>query len=138
LVIQILLDVLHQYKQVRVEESCDNGSSMISSILVGMFASLSRIARRRLFIHSSDVHHQSSIGTISSFSSQLPFKECHQRDRRRFFTQGYPSDQIKPLLYSVPSMHICLDFIPQMLASPNLDIQVTNAGTPQLICRLSP
>jgi len=38
--------------------------------------------------------------------------------------QGYPSDQIKPLIYSVPSMHICLDFIPQMLASNELDTQI--------------
>jgi hypothetical protein len=41
-----------------------------------------------------------------------------------FGFKGYPSDQIKPLIYSVPSMHICLDFIPQMLASNELDTQV--------------
>lgn len=87
LVIQILLDVLHQYKQTVCLPAYRELQGVICSFIHQMFITNPVLAK---LVHF----------------------------------QGYPSDQIKPLIYSVPSMHICLDFIPQMLASNELDTQI--------------
>ncbi|CAF0784454.1 unnamed protein product [Rotaria sordida] len=87
LVIQILLDVLHQYKKTACLPAYRELQGVICSFIHQMFITNPVLAK---LVHF----------------------------------QGYPSDQIKPLIYSVPSMHICLDFIPQMLASSELDTQI--------------
>ncbi|XP_037076779.1 integrator complex subunit 2-like [Pollicipes pollicipes] len=38
--------------------------------------------------------------------------------------QGYPAEVLPVLVAGVPSMHICLDFIPELLAQPDLDKQI--------------
>ncbi|XP_067686242.1 integrator complex subunit 2-like isoform X2 [Haliotis asinina] len=38
--------------------------------------------------------------------------------------QGYPSELIPLLVAGVPSMHICLDFIPELLGQPQIEKQV--------------
>ncbi|CAF3462153.1 unnamed protein product [Rotaria socialis] len=87
LVIQILLDVLHEYKKTACLPAYRELQGVICSFIHQMFITNPVLAK---LVHF----------------------------------QGYPSDQIKPLIYSVPSMHICLDFIPQMLASSELDTQI--------------
>ncbi|CAF2841089.1 unnamed protein product [Rotaria sp. Silwood2] len=87
LVIQILLDVLHQYKKTACLPAYRELQGVVCSFVHQMFITNPVLAK---LVHF----------------------------------QGYPSEQIKPLIYSVPSMHICLDFIPQMLASSELDTQI--------------
>ncbi|CAF0763251.1 unnamed protein product [Adineta steineri] len=87
LVIQILLDVLHQYKKTACLPAYRELQGVICSFVHQMFITNPVLAK---LVHF----------------------------------QGYPSDQIKPLIYSVPSMHICLDFIPQMLATNELETQI--------------
>lgn len=38
--------------------------------------------------------------------------------------QGYPSELLPVTVAGIPSMHICLDFIPELLQQPHLDKQV--------------
>ena len=39
--------------------------------------------------------------------------------------QGYPRELLPLTVAGIPSMHICLDFIPELIAQPHLDKQVT-------------
>ena len=39
-------------------------------------------------------------------------------------TQGYPTELLPMMVSGVPSMHICLDFIPELLAQPQTEKQV--------------
>ena len=39
--------------------------------------------------------------------------------------QGYPSEVIPVAVAGIPSMHICLDFIPELIAQPHLEKQVS-------------
>ncbi|UJR31011.1 hypothetical protein I4U23_018522 [Adineta vaga] len=87
LVIQILLDVLHEYKKTACLPAYRELQGVICSFVHQMFITNPELARHVHF-------------------------------------QGYPSDQIKPLIYSVPSMHICLNFIPRMLETNELDTQI--------------
>ncbi|CAF1650199.1 unnamed protein product, partial [Adineta ricciae] len=87
LVIQILLDALHQYKKTACIPAYRELQGVVCSFVHQMFITNPILAK---LVHF----------------------------------QGYPSDQIKPLIYSVPSMHICLNFIPQMLATSELDTQI--------------
>lgn len=38
--------------------------------------------------------------------------------------QGYPQALLPLTVAGIPSMHICLDFIPELLAQPQLEKQV--------------
>ncbi|KAL8620230.1 hypothetical protein ACOMHN_064989 [Nucella lapillus] len=38
--------------------------------------------------------------------------------------QGYPSELLGPMVAGVPSMHICLDFIPELLGQPQVEKQI--------------
>lgn len=38
--------------------------------------------------------------------------------------QGYPSELLPVSVSLIPSMHICLDFIPELLSQPHLEKQV--------------
>lgn len=42
------------------------------------------------------------------------------------FLQGYPQALLPLTVAGIPSMHICLDFIPELLAQPQLEKQVIN------------
>lgn len=42
------------------------------------------------------------------------------------FLQGYPQPLLPLTVAGIPSMHICLDFIPELLAQPQLEKQVSN------------
>ena len=42
--------------------------------------------------------------------------------------QGYDSGLLSLIVSKVPSMHICLDFIPELLSQPDLNKQVRNIG----------
>jgi len=39
-------------------------------------------------------------------------------------TQGYPCELLALTVAGIPSMHICLDFIPELIAQPELEKQV--------------
>lgn len=41
-----------------------------------------------------------------------------------FLFQGYPRELIPVTVSGIPSMHICLDWIPELMAQPELDKQV--------------
>lgn len=41
-----------------------------------------------------------------------------------FSLQGYPQDLLPLTVAGIPSMHICLDFIPELLAQPQLEKQI--------------
>ena len=41
-------------------------------------------------------------------------------------TKGYPTELLPMMVSGVPSMHICLDFIPELLAQPQTEKQVCN------------
>lgn len=41
-----------------------------------------------------------------------------------FDLQGYPSELLPVTVRGIPSMHICLDYIPEMLSQPQMDKQV--------------
>ena len=38
--------------------------------------------------------------------------------------QGYPSELLPVTVAGIPSMHICLDYIPELLSQPQMDKQV--------------
>ena len=38
--------------------------------------------------------------------------------------KGYPSELLPVTVAGIPSMHICLDFIPELLSQPSMDKQV--------------
>ena len=38
--------------------------------------------------------------------------------------QGYPTQLLPMIVSGVPSIHICMDFIPELLAQPQIDKQV--------------
>jgi len=40
--------------------------------------------------------------------------------------QGYPRELLPLTVAGIPSMHICLDFIPELIAQPHLDKQVSS------------
>lgn len=40
-------------------------------------------------------------------------------------SQGYPQALLPLTVAGIPSIHICLDFIPELLAQPQLEKQVT-------------
>ena len=40
--------------------------------------------------------------------------------------QGYPRELLALTVAGIPSMHICLDFIPELIAQPHLDKQVSS------------
>lgn len=40
------------------------------------------------------------------------------------FKQGYPCELLALTVAGIPSMHICLDFIPELIAQPELEKQV--------------
>jgi len=42
-----------------------------------------------------------------------------------FVFQGYPSELLPVTVQGIPSIHICLDYIPEMLSQPQLDKQVS-------------
>ncbi|XP_065566759.1 integrator complex subunit 2-like isoform X2 [Artemia franciscana] len=48
--------------------------------------------------------------------------------------QGYPLDLISVAVEGIPSMHICLDFIPELLAQPNLEKQVFGINLMSHLC----
>ncbi len=41
-----------------------------------------------------------------------------------FYFQGYPLELLPVTVSGVPSMHICLDFVPELLSQPDLEKQV--------------
>lgn len=41
-----------------------------------------------------------------------------------FLRQGYPCELLPLTVAGIPSMHICLDFIPELIAQPELEKQV--------------
>ena len=41
-----------------------------------------------------------------------------------YFLQGYPLELLSITVAGVPSMHICLDFIPELLSQPDLEKQL--------------
>jgi len=41
-----------------------------------------------------------------------------------FIWQGYPCELLALTVAGIPSMHICLDFIPELIAQPELEKQV--------------
>lgn len=41
-----------------------------------------------------------------------------------FPRQGYPCELLSLTVAGIPSMHICLDFIPELIAQPELEKQV--------------
>lgn len=41
-----------------------------------------------------------------------------------FLRQGYPCELLSLTVAGIPSMHICLDFIPELIAQPELEKQV--------------
>lgn len=41
-----------------------------------------------------------------------------------FPRQGYPCELLPLTVAGIPSMHICLDFIPELIAQPELEKQV--------------
>lgn len=41
-----------------------------------------------------------------------------------YMLQGYRSELIPVTVAGIPSMHICLDFIPELLSQPQLEKQV--------------
>lgn len=42
-------------------------------------------------------------------------------------TQGYPCELLALTVAGIPSMHICLDFIPELIAQPELEKQVQSS-----------
>jgi integrator complex subunit 2 len=48
-----------------------------------------------------------------------------------FSLQGYPLELLSITVSGVPSMHICLDFAPELLSQPDLEKQV-NSETPSV------
>ena len=42
--------------------------------------------------------------------------------------QGYPIELLPDTVAGVPSMHICLDFAPELLSQPSLEKQVGRAS----------
>ena len=49
--------------------------------------------------------------------------------------QGYPLQLLPMMVSGVPSMHICLDFIPELLAQPEMQKQVRkNTLAPRHLC----
>lgn len=44
--------------------------------------------------------------------------------------QGYPQALLPLTVAGIPSIHICLDFIPELLAQPQLEKQVRPAKPP--------
>ncbi|XP_052246674.1 integrator complex subunit 2-like isoform X3 [Dreissena polymorpha] len=50
--------------------------------------------------------------------------------------QGYPSELLPVTVRGIPSMHICLDYIPEMLSQPQMDKQIFAIKlTSQLCCQ---
>lgn len=47
-----------------------------------------------------------------------------------FLCQGYPQALLPLTVAGIPSIHICLDFIPELLAQPQLEKQVRPLPTP--------
>lgn len=45
--------------------------------------------------------------------------------------QGYPRELLPVTVTGIPSMHICLDFIPELLSQPSLEKQVSVKPQPQ-------
>ncbi|XP_067132285.1 integrator complex subunit 2 isoform X1 [Centruroides vittatus] len=48
--------------------------------------------------------------------------------------QGYPSELLSVTVSSIPSMHICLDFIPELLSQPHLEKQVFAIELASYLC----
>ncbi|XP_077533566.1 integrator complex subunit 2 isoform X2 [Haemaphysalis longicornis] len=48
--------------------------------------------------------------------------------------QGYPSELLPVSVSLIPSMHICLDFIPELLSQPHLDKQVFAIELASYLC----
>lgn len=46
------------------------------------------------------------------------------------FCQGYPQALLPLTVAGIPSIHICLDFIPELLAQPQLEKQVRPPNLP--------
>ena len=40
--------------------------------------------------------------------------------------QGYPQEFLSVTVTGIPSMHICLDFVPELLRQPEIEKQVKN------------
>ena len=59
---------------------------------------------------------------ICSFIHQMFIENSNLAELVHF--QGYPKSLIPILVKGVPSMHICLDFAPKLLANNDLDKQV--------------
>ncbi|XP_022248205.1 LOW QUALITY PROTEIN: integrator complex subunit 2-like [Limulus polyphemus] len=49
--------------------------------------------------------------------------------------QGYPSKLLPITVTSIPSMHICLDFIPELLSQPQLEKQVFGIELTSYLCQ---
>lgn len=45
-------------------------------------------------------------------------------------SQGYPQALLPLTVAGIPSIHICLDFIPELLAQPQLEKQVSSSLNP--------
>ena len=43
--------------------------------------------------------------------------------------QGYPVELLPMTVSGIPSMHICLDFLPQLVTQPHTDKQVSHIAT---------
>jgi integrator complex subunit 2 len=59
---------------------------------------------------------------VCSFIHQMFIENSSLAELVHF--QGYPKSLIPVLVNGVPSMHICLDFVPRILANNDLDKQV--------------
>lgn len=61
-------------------------------------------------------------------------KETEKRQQQKFMgnkfiyliKKGYPKQLLPVLVNGVPSMHICLDFLPKLLSHNEIDKQVIN------------
>jgi integrator complex subunit 2 len=48
----------------------------------------------------------------------------YQVGKQSVLLQGYPQELLPITVPGIPSMHICLDFIPELLSQPSLEKQV--------------
>lgn len=60
-----------------------------------------------------------------SIGSAEQFSWFHVKLDVFFSAQGYPQALLPLAVAGIPSIHICLDFIPELLAQPQLEKQVT-------------
>ncbi|KAK7087171.1 integrator complex subunit 2-like [Littorina saxatilis] len=73
---------------------------------------------------------------VFSFIHQAFIQEPHLAKLIHF--QGYPSELLPLMVAGVPSMHICLDFIPELLGQPQTEKQVFGTQLLAALCSQYP